>query len=190
MKGVPLVRTIAWVPLRRDLKSLDNPLSELKDGERVGRVGKYQLLVNDCAPRTERMNGSSVRRRRTVFHFHRTNWAYVGWSRDCCSSASTVAHYRLDDRAVEVRSPAEAKDLSFSFLSNGYRGPFALGVKRDRGVMLTSHFHIVARSRMSRSCISCRLQVSSLLLLPPDERITAQCQTQQACFRSNWVYCT
>jgi hypothetical protein len=116
-------------------------------------VGKYQLLVNDCAPRTERINGSSVRRRKNSVPLP----PYKLGLRGVEPGLRQLGQYRLDVRAVEVRSPAEAKDLSSSFLSNGYRGPFALRVNRDRGVMLTTHFHIVARSRMSRSCISCLL---------------------------------
>jgi hypothetical protein len=53
-----------------------------------------------------------------------------------------MSDYRLDDRAIEVRSPAEAKV-----------GPF-LGVNRGRGVTLTTRPHVVPKSRMSRSEIS------------------------------------
>jgi hypothetical protein len=75
------------------------------------------------------------------------------------SSISIVSDYRLDDR---VRSPAEAKDLSSSLCVQtssgahpasypmGTGGPF-LGVKRGPGVTLTTHLHLVPRSRMSRS---------------------------------------
>jgi hypothetical protein len=38
-----------------------------------------------------------------------------------------------------------------SLLYNGYRGSFPWGVKRGRGVMLTTHPHLVQRSWMSRS---------------------------------------
>jgi hypothetical protein len=50
------------------------------------------------------------------------------------SSVSIVSDYGLDDRPIEVRSPAEARGLFLyvsrpalgppSLLSNGYRGPF------------------------------------------------------------------
>jgi hypothetical protein len=55
------------------------------------------------------------------------------------SSVSIVSGYGLDDRAIEVRSPAEARDFSSnllcparlwgppSLLYNGYRGPFPGG---------------------------------------------------------------
>jgi hypothetical protein len=57
------------------------------------------------------------------------------------SSGSIVSDYGLDDRAIGVRSPAEAKDFSSilcvqigsgasSFVSNGYRGPFTGGKAR------------------------------------------------------------
>jgi hypothetical protein len=63
---------------------------------------------------------------------------------------STVCGYGLDDRAIEVRSPAVAKYLSSSLCVQigsgaypascpmGTGGPFP-GVKRGRGVMLTTH---------------------------------------------------
>jgi hypothetical protein len=37
-----------------------------------------------------------------------------------------------------------------SLLSNGYRGVLSPGVKRGRGVTLTTHPHLVPRLRMSR----------------------------------------
>jgi hypothetical protein len=70
---------------------------------------------------------------------------------------SIVSGYRLDDRAIEVRSPAEAKDFSSSLCvqtgsgahpvscTMGTGGPFP-GVKRGRGVTLTTHPHLVPRS--------------------------------------------
>jgi hypothetical protein len=66
---------------------------------------------------------------------------------------------------TEVQSPAEEKDFSSSFCVQisyeahpayypmGTRGPF-LGVKHDRGMMLTTHTHLLPRSRMSRSYTS------------------------------------
>jgi hypothetical protein len=65
------------------------------------------------------------------------------------------------DWTIEVRSPAEAKDFSSNLYvqtgseahpascTMGTGGPFA-GVKRGRGVTLTTHPHIVPRSRMRR----------------------------------------
>jgi hypothetical protein len=51
------------------------------------------------------------------------------------SSVSIVSDYRLDDRAIGVRSPAEVEDFSSSLcpewlwgtsrLSNGYQGSFS-----------------------------------------------------------------
>jgi hypothetical protein len=60
-----------------------------------------------------------------------------------------------------VQFVAEAKDFScslcpdqlwspLSLLSSGYQGPF-LGVKHGWGMTLTTHTHLVLRSRMSRS---------------------------------------
>jgi hypothetical protein len=68
-----------------------------------------------------------------------------------------VSDYGQDDRAIEVRSPAGAKDFSSSLCvqtgsgahptscTMGTGGPFP-GVKRGRGVMLTTHPHLVPRS--------------------------------------------
>jgi hypothetical protein len=81
------------------------------------------------------------------------------------SSVSIVSVYGLDDRAIEVRSPAEAKDFSSSLCvqtgseahpascTMGKGGLFP-GAKRGRGVTLTIHPDLVPRSRMSRSYIS------------------------------------
>jgi hypothetical protein len=81
------------------------------------------------------------------------------------SSVGAVSDYGLDDRAIGVPSPAEAKDF-FSNLfvqtgsgahpascTTGTGGAFP-GTKRGRGVTLTTHRHLVLRSRMSRSCTS------------------------------------
>jgi hypothetical protein len=84
-------------------------------------------------------------------------------SRD--SSASIVSLYRLDVRVIEVRSPAEEREFSSSLCvqtgsgahpascTMGTGGPFH-GVKRGRGVTLTSHPHLVPRSWVSRSYTS------------------------------------
>jgi hypothetical protein len=76
-------------------------------------------------------------------------------SRD--SSGSIVSDYRLDDRAIGVRFPAGAKDFSSNLCVQtgsgahpascpmGTGGP-SPGVKRGRGVTLTTHPHLVPRS--------------------------------------------
>jgi hypothetical protein len=78
------------------------------------------------------------------------------------SSGSIVSDYGLDDRAIGVRFPAEAKDFFLASVSRpalgptctmGTGGPFT-GVKRGRGVTLTTNLHLVPRSRMSRSYTS------------------------------------
>jgi hypothetical protein len=77
------------------------------------------------------------------------------------SSVSILSDYILDDRAIEVRSPAGAKDFSSNLcvqtgsgahtasctMDTG--GPFP-GAKRVRGVTLTTHPHLVPRSIYSR----------------------------------------
>jgi hypothetical protein len=70
------------------------------------------------------------------------------------SSGSIVSDYGLDDRAIEVRSPAGAKDFSSSLCVQTGSGPtqppaqwvpgvLSPGVKRGRGVTLTAHPHLV-----------------------------------------------
>jgi hypothetical protein len=77
-----------------------------------------------------------------------------------------VSGYRLYDRAIQVRSLAETK--GFFSLASLYRpavgstqtpvqwvpGVLYPGLKRGRGVTLTTHPQIVPRSRMSRSYTS------------------------------------
>jgi hypothetical protein len=87
------------------------------------------------------------------------------------SSGSIVSDYGLDDRAIGVRSPAEAKDFSFSLCvqtgsgahpascTMGTGGLFP-GEKSGRGVTLTTHPHLVRRSGMSRSYTSSPLCAS------------------------------
>jgi hypothetical protein len=74
------------------------------------------------------------------------------------SSVSIVSDYGLDDQAIVVQSPAEAK--GFSSLAPVSRpalrptqppvqwvpGVLSPGVKSGRGVTLTTHPHLVARS--------------------------------------------
>jgi hypothetical protein len=69
-----------------------------------------------------------------------------------------VSDYGLDDRAIEVRSPAGANDFSSNLcvqtdsvahpasctMRTG--GVLSPGVKRGRGVTLTTHPHLVPRS--------------------------------------------
>jgi hypothetical protein len=78
------------------------------------------------------------------------------------SSVSIVSDHGLDDQVIGVRSPAGKKDFSSSLCvqtgsgahpascTEGTGGPFP-GVKRGRGVMLTTHPYLVPWSRMSRS---------------------------------------
>jgi hypothetical protein len=80
------------------------------------------------------------------------------------SSVSIVSGYGLGDLATEVRPSVQAKGFFLwplcparlwgppSLLYKGYQGP-SPELKRGRGVTLTTHPHLVPRSRMSRSCI-------------------------------------
>jgi hypothetical protein len=77
-------------------------------------------------------------------------------------SVSIVSGYRLDHRAIEVRSPTEAKDFSSCLCvqtgsgaqpascTMGTRGPFAGAKARPERDADHSH-HLEPRSRMSRS---------------------------------------
>jgi hypothetical protein len=74
------------------------------------------------------------------------------------SSVSIVCGYGLDNRAIEIRSPAEAR--GFFPLTSAYRpalgptqppvqwvpGAVFSGVKRGRGVTLATHPHLELRS--------------------------------------------
>jgi hypothetical protein len=83
------------------------------------------------------------------------------------SSVSIVSGYVLDDRAIEVRSPAEAKDFSSNLCvqtgsgahpascTTGTWGPFPEGKARPRRDADHSP-HLLPRLRMSRSYISSR----------------------------------
>jgi hypothetical protein len=89
------------------------------------------------------------------------------------SSVSIVSGYGLEDRETEVRFPAETKGFfsqaSVSRLALGPTQPpvqwvprvLSPGLKRGRGVTLTTHPHLVPRSRMSRSYTSSPPQASS-----------------------------
>jgi hypothetical protein len=78
------------------------------------------------------------------------------------SSGSIVSDYGLDDRAIGVQSPAGGRNFPLASVSRLALGPTQLPVqwvpgvlspaeKRGRGVTLTTHSHLVPRSRMSRS---------------------------------------
>jgi hypothetical protein len=76
-----------------------------------------------------------------------------------------VSDYGLDDGAIEVRSPAGEKYFSSNLcVQIGYEaypasypmgiGVLSPGVKGGLGVTLTTHSHLVPKSRMSRSYTS------------------------------------
>jgi hypothetical protein len=103
------------------------------------------------------------------------------------SSVSIVSDYGLDDRAVEIRSPVEAKDFSSSLCVQtgsgahpascpmGTGGPFRRG-KAWPGRDADHSPHLVPRSRMSRSYTSSPPSASiacsgtDLLFLPCEEQ--------------------
>jgi hypothetical protein len=81
--------------------------------------------------------------------------------RSRCSSGSIVSDYRLDDRAIEVRSPPGAKDFPISSVSRPALGPTqppvqwvpaVLSRRKTRPGLDADHSpHLVPKSRMSRS---------------------------------------
>jgi hypothetical protein len=84
------------------------------------------------------------------------------WSRG--SSGSIVSGYGLNNRVIEVRSPTGA-DFFLAPASRPALGPtqppiqwvlggLSPGIKRGRGVKLTTHPYLVPRLRMSRSYTS------------------------------------
>jgi hypothetical protein len=80
------------------------------------------------------------------------------------SRVSQSVQYVTTDGTTGVRSPVEAKDFSSSLCDQtspeahpasypmGTSGPFP-GVNRGRAVTLTTYYHLLPRSRMSRSYI-------------------------------------
>jgi hypothetical protein len=73
------------------------------------------------------------------------------------SSGSIVSDYGLDDRAIGVRSPAGQRIFPLASVSRPALGPtqppvqwvpgvLSPGVKRGRGVTLTTHPYLVRRS--------------------------------------------
>jgi hypothetical protein len=93
--------------------------------------------------------------------------AKVSYFNEPSNSVSIMSSYGLDDRAIEVRSPAEEKRylLPLSSVSRPALGPtqppvqwvpgvLSPGLKSGRGVTLTTHPHLVPRSRMSWNYMS------------------------------------
>jgi hypothetical protein len=73
--------------------------------------------------------------------------------------------YGLDDRAIEVQSPERRRIFPLASVSRPALGPtqppvqwvpgiLSPGIKHGRGVNLTTHPHLVPRSRMSKSYTS------------------------------------
>jgi hypothetical protein len=99
--------------------------------------------IKNCLPNSEKYFAGILYRKFFLF----LDFMLVIISlRSRSSSVSTVSDYGLDDRTIEVRSPAGAKGF-FSLVSvsrpsllyKGYWGVIYPGVKRDRGVTLTIH---------------------------------------------------
>jgi hypothetical protein len=119
--------------------------------------------------------GQRGRRSETSFSSHHnqyTNKSTWKWSQEFLYinifKTCTVSGYALSDRAIEVRSPTEARDLSSNLcVQTGSRahpascpmdtrGPFQ-GGKALPGREADHGPHLVPRSRMSRSYTSSRL---------------------------------
>jgi hypothetical protein len=82
--------------------------------------------------------------------------------------SSVTVDYGLDDRATVARSPAEAKDFSFSLCvqisSEAHPASYPMGsfhgCKARQGVTLTTHPHLLPRSELYLLCL-CRLHGGS-----------------------------
>jgi hypothetical protein len=106
-----------------------------------------------CSSRSCREPGSDSCLQRTVYNRICSSYDLLlllggNWSR--VSSGSIVSDYGLDDRAIGVRSPAGSKDFSSNLCvqtgSGAHQPPvqwvpgvLSPGVKRGRGVTLTTH---------------------------------------------------
>jgi hypothetical protein len=102
-----------------------------------------------------------------------------------------VSDFGLDDRTFGVRSPAEVKDFFSSLCVQtgsrvhpascqmGTRGS-SPGLKSSRGVTLTTHPHLVSRSRMSRS----------YNFSPPSASMACSRTTSALAFSINIIYKT
>jgi hypothetical protein len=76
------------------------------------------------------------------------------------SSVSVASYYGLDNQVIGVRLSAEGKNFPLVSVSRPALGPtqppiqWVPAVKRGRGMTLTTHPHLVLRSKMSRSYTS------------------------------------
>jgi hypothetical protein len=116
------------------------------------------------------------------------------------SSVSMVSGYGLDDRAIEIRSRQRTKDFSSSLCvqtGSGAHPPpvqwvpgvLSSGLKRGRGVTLTTHPHLVPRSRMSRSYtfspLSSGIDFSILLIIQSHSFPKSMLNRTSACLDYN-----
>jgi hypothetical protein len=86
-----------------------------------------------------------------LLNFHRFLGMYTSLQSELGSSVSIVPGNRLDDRAIEVRSPAEAKGFTSSLsvqtgsgahpdsCTMGTGGVHSPGLKHGQGVTVTTH---------------------------------------------------
>jgi hypothetical protein len=118
----------------------------------------WPISAQQCVPTTGVASSGQTGGETEIFFIHTRAWSRV-------SSGSIVSDYGLEDRAIGVRSPAEAEDFSSSLcIQTGSgahlascpmgTGVLSPGVKARWGVTLTTHPHLVPRSRMSRSYTS------------------------------------
>jgi hypothetical protein len=96
-----------------------------------------------------------------INHLSHCRYQFQHCSKELCSrysSVSIVSGYGLDNRTIEVRFPAEARDFSSNLCvqtcseahpascTMGTGGVLSPGLKRGRGMTLTTHPHLVPRS--------------------------------------------
>jgi hypothetical protein len=141
---------------RMTMSRRQEDIIKVDQGERIVKIGggsNYFRILS---------NGMKTPNPTHKFVYFSSN-IFNKWIRD--SSVSIVSDYGLDDRVIGVRSLIGAKNLPLAFVYRLAPGPtqpavqWVLGVlfpglKRGRWVTLTTHSHLVPKSRMRRSCTS------------------------------------
>jgi hypothetical protein len=155
-----------WMTVQPQPRHLNAYAWWAKRYDQCSKFGRYMPVHH-----TETSFCSWISYRHIIFYYIQLPLSFFLTAYPCFvsrgSSGSIVSGYGLYCRAIEVRSPAEAKGFSLyplcpdrlsgppSLLYNGHRVVLSPGVKRGRSATLNTHPHLVPRSRMCRSYIFC-----------------------------------